>query len=173
MVNEEVTIKLTESIAIIDKEMDEINAALEKKENDIKNQKIKTVETINTLFEPYKGNEVIPAEAWEKLNALHSTYQGLEEKEKAMENEDKVEAAREIDVLNGKKNVLLEALKSFNSNEETSKFIPDANDFDMSAMPELQVEEEKEEEPASEETYEIDEPTIEADNTDEPEVAAE
>ena len=160
MVNEEVTIKLTESIAIIDKEMEEINSALEKKENDIKNKKIKTVETINTLFEPYKGNEIIPAEAWEKLNALHSTYQGLEEKERVMETEEKVEVAKELEVLNNKKNVLLEALKSFNSNDETSRFIPEASEFNLGSMPELQT---TEEEAPVEENNEVDEPSIEVD----------
>ena len=69
MVNEEVTIKLTESIAIIDKEMEEINSALEKKENDIYGKYRSNMEFV--MNDIVKRLELFDDEIFEKLATVN------------------------------------------------------------------------------------------------------
>ena len=122
MVNEEVIMKLTEAIELLDNEMESLSDQLANKENEIKAEKLKAVDAIDNAFAAYKGNPSIPDEAWDKLNALRGMYEGLVQKEKYLEEVEKVEHQDRINDLENKKNGILEALKPFGKTDSSVSY---------------------------------------------------
>ena len=111
MIDEEVTMKLNETIKIINQKIDELTDELKEREDDIKDQKVKAVNGLNNVFVPYSDG-VVPSEAWDKLNALRSTYDEILKKESVFFTEKEV-TLESISNLETKKTILKDALKAY------------------------------------------------------------
>ncbi len=111
MIDEEITMKLNETIKIINQKIDELTNHLNEREDDIKNQKVQAVNGLNNVFVPYSDG-VVPSEAWDKFNALRSTYDEILKKESVFLNEKEV-TLESISNLEAKRTILKDALKAY------------------------------------------------------------
>lgn len=111
MIDEEITMKLNETIKIINQKIEELTDHLNEREEDIKSQKVQAVNGLNNVFVPYSDG-VVPSEAWDKLNALRSTYDEILKKETVFLTEKEV-TLESIANLETKKTILKDALKAY------------------------------------------------------------
>lgn len=159
MIDEEVTMKLNETIKIINLKIDELTDELKEREDDIKDQKVKAVNGLNNVFVPYSDG-VVPSEAWDKLNALRSTYDEILKKESVFLNEKEV-TLESISNLETKKTILKDALKAYGE-VATNKEIVEAPQVENSISSVKPVIEPFMQQPAEEKVVSTPEPIIHA-----------
>ena len=176
MVIEEVTMKLTECISLLDEEIEKITNESAKKEEELKKEKLKAVEAIKTSFEAYKDD--VRDEAWEKLNALRNMYEGLRVKEAKYEEVEKEQIKATIKDLENKKAAILKSLKTFGNinmdvkldeepakeeeKEEINTKPVEEKKEEVKVEPKIEVKEEKKEEPVKEAVPGIKEATVQS-----------
>lgn len=159
MIDEEVTMKLNETIKIINLKIDELTDELKEREDDIKDQKVKAVNGLNNVFVPYSDG-VVPSEAWDKLNALRSTYDEILKKESVFLNEKEV-TLESISNLETKKTILKDALKAYGE-VATNKEIVEAPQVENNISSVKPVIEPFMQQPAEEKVVSTPEPIIHA-----------